>query len=221
LALLMLTSDDLKLDLARVGQLGLDAYLVKPMRRRELFDAIAAAIARRNGDQRLAGAKPAASAEGALNAHRRALRVLLTDDSGDNRLLVRTFLKHSGVRIDEAENGLIAVEKAQAERYDIILMDIQMPIMDGLEAMRLIRRHERQEGLARVPIIALTASALESDVYHTIEAGADFHVSKPVKKATLIAVIESAVAATAQTSVSTPDHEARETEAAHRQPSGA
>src|ERR1700737_2743453 len=70
-------------------------------------------------------------------------------------------------------------------------MDIQMPVMDGLEAMRLIRLREREDGLERTPIIALTASALENDVRRSLDAGADLHISKPVKKATLLAAIES------------------------------
>jgi CheY-like chemotaxis protein len=215
--LLMLTSDDLKIELARVSRLGLDAYLVKPVRRLELFEAIAAAMTRHNGDLRPAGEKSDASSAGALGAPGRPLRVLLTEDSRDNRILIRAYLKKSGARVDEAENGLIAVEKAKTEKYDLILMDIQMPVMDGLEAMRLIRQRERQDGLERTPIIALTASALENDVRRSLDAGADLHVSKPVKKATLLAAIESVVpAAVAEPPALEQDHEASETDAAHQ-----
>ena len=214
--LLMLTSDDLKIELARVSRLGLDAYLVKPVRRLELFEAIAAAMTRHNGDLRPAGEKSAASSAGALGAPGRPLRVLLTEDSRDNRILIRAYLKKSGARVDEAENGLIAVEKAKTEKYDLVLMDIQMPVMDGLEAMRLIRQRERQDGLERTPIIALTASALENDVRRTLDAGADLHVSKPVKKATLLAAIETVVpTAGAEPPALEQDHEAPETDAAH------
>ena len=188
---LMLTSDDLKIDRARLGQIGLAAYLVKPVHRLELFEAIAAAMARHNGDLRPASEKPAAISTDAARSQRRSLHMLLAEDARDNRILVRAYLKNSGARIDEAENGLIAVEKAKAEKYDLILMDIQMPVMDGLEAIRLIRQRERHDGGERVPIIALTASALESDVRRSLDAGADLHVSKPVKKATLLAAIES------------------------------
>ena len=214
--LLMLTSDDLKIELARVSRLGLDAYLVKPVRRLELFEAIAAAMTRHNGDLRPAGEKSAASSAGALGAPGRPLRVLLTEDSRDNRILIRAYLKKSGARVDEAENGLIAVEKAKTEKYDLVLMDIQMPVMDGLEAMRLIRQRERQDGLERTPIIALTASALENDVRRSLDAGADLHVSKPVKKATLLAAIETVVpTAGAEPPALEQDHEAPETDAAH------
>jgi CheY-like chemotaxis protein len=121
----------------------------------------------------------------------RPLRILLAEDARDNRILIRAYLKNSRARIDEAENGLIAVEKARAQTYDLVLMDIQMPVMDGLEAIRIIRQRERQDGIQRVPIIALTASALEADVRRSLDAGADLHISKPVKKATLLAAIES------------------------------
>ena len=189
--ILMLTSDDLKIELARVGQLGLDAYLVKPVRRLELFEAIAAAMALHSGDFRSTLEQTAAQSTGAAGSPARSLHILLAEDARDNRILIRAYLKNSRARIDEAENGLIAVEKAQAEKYDLILMDIQMPVMDGLEAIRLIRQRERHNGSERVPIIALTASALESDVRRSLDAGADLHVSKPVKKATLLAAIES------------------------------
>jgi signal transduction histidine kinase/CheY-like chemotaxis protein len=197
LPLLMLSSDDLKIKLARVGHLGLDAYLVKPVRRLELFEAIASAMARRNGDFRSAGehsADPSISSTrstGAAEVQQRPLRVLLAEDARDNRVLIRAHLKSSRARIDEAENGLVAVAKTKAQKYDLVLMDIQMPEMDGLEAIRLIRQQERQDLSERVPIIALTASALEADVRRSIDAGADLHVSKPVKKATLLAAIES------------------------------
>jgi len=191
--LLMLTSDDLKIEVARVGELGLDAYLVKPVRRLELFEAIAAAMARHKGDFRSAEqtAAPSASSAGAAAPVPRPLRILLAEDARDNRILIRAYLKNSRARIDEAENGLIAVKKARAQTYDLVLMDIQMPVMDGLEAIRIIRQRERQDGIQRVPIIALTASALEADVRRSLDAGADLHISKPVKKATLLAAIES------------------------------
>ena len=190
--LLMLSSDGLKIELARVAKLGLDAYLVKPVRRLELFEAIAAAIARHDGDSRSASGEQAAvpSASTAAPQPQRPLRILLIEDAKDNRTLVRAYLEGSRARVDDAENGLIGVEKTKAEKYDLILMDIQMPVMDGFEATRLIRERERQTGGARVPIIALTASALETDVRRSLEAGADLHVSKPVKKATLLAAIE-------------------------------
>jgi PAS domain S-box-containing protein len=195
--LLMLTSDDLKIELARVGELGLDAYLVKPVHRLELFEAIAAAIARHSAYFRSPVAQPAAPSIGAAGSRQRALRILLAEDARDNRVLIRAYLKSSRAQIDEAENGLIAVEKTKAQKYDLVLMDIQMPMMDGLEAIRIIRQRERRDGSPPMPIIALTASALEADVRRSLDAGADLHVSKPVKKAALLAAIESVMLASA------------------------
>ena len=117
------------------------------------------------------------------------LNILLADDSRDNRLLIRAFLKDSGHRVDEAENGAIAVAKIKSGEYDLVLMDVQMPVMDGLDAMRAVRLWERESGRRRIPILALTASALDDDVRRTIEAGADLHIGKPIRKAVLIAAI--------------------------------
>ncbi len=222
MSILMLTSDDLKVELARVGELGLDGYLVKPVRRLDLFDAIAAAIDSHNGDSPGAGEPPPAapSAVTADAPRQHPLRILLTDDAGDNRVLIRAYLRNSQAQIDDAENGMIAVGKAQAEKYDLILMDIQMPVMDGLEAIRLIRECERAEGgRHRIPIVALTASALESDVRRSLDAGADLHVSKPVKKATLLAAIESVMLVSSSSAWVSPeqDHQAGRAETARRE----
>ena len=215
--LLMLTSDDLKIELTRVGQLGLDAYLVKPVRRQELFEAIAIAMAQHDGDFRSSGtvkpAAPSAPSTDAIQARQRPMHILLAEDAKDNRVLVRAYLKSSHARVDEVENGLLAVERAQAEKYDLILMDIQMPVMDGLDAIRLIRRGERNDGTARVPIIALTASALQADVRRSLDAGADLHVSKPVKKATLLAAIESVTLASVGPAEPSPEQDQKSAEA--------
>jgi two-component system, sensor histidine kinase and response regulator len=190
LPLLMLSSDDLKMDLAHAQELGVDGYLVKPVRRLDLFDAITAAIARRQSENSRAEAESSTGQSESAPQQRR-LRILLTDDARDNRVLICAYLKNSQAQIDEAENGMIAVAKASAEKYDVILMDIQMPVMDGLEAIRHIRERERDQNVSpRVPIIALTASALEGDIRLSLDAGADLHVSKPVKKAILLAAIE-------------------------------
>jgi CheY-like chemotaxis protein len=120
-----------------------------------------------------------------------SVRVLLTDDSPDNRLLIRAHLKDPRYDLDEAENGAIAVEKVKTRRNDVVLIGIQMPVMDGLTATRLICEWESESLAPHTPIVALTASALEEDVRRTLEAGADRHLSKPVRKKMLIATIES------------------------------
>ncbi len=119
----------------------------------------------------------------------RPLRILLADDSFDNRMLIDAYMKRTPYTVEHAEDGLIAVEKVKANHYDLVLMDIQMPVMDGYTAVRAIREWERTQGHARMPIIALTASALDESVLRSLEAGCDAHVSKPVRKATLLQVI--------------------------------
>ncbi len=123
----------------------------------------------------------------------RPLHILLADDSPDNRLLVRNYLRVTPYQVDEAENGKIAIEKFIANHYDLVLMDIQMPEMDGYDATRAMRLWERERGQPRTPILALTASALEENMRRTSEAGCDLHVTKPVKRDTLLEAIRSAV----------------------------
>jgi two-component system sensor histidine kinase/response regulator len=186
---LMLTSDDLRIQLPRVRELGLDAYIVKPVRRADLIAAISIALA---GRGRNGPASPLADPIGVEHGDtpgtraRRPVRVLLVDDSADNRLLINNYLKREPHRIDEAEDGEEGFRKATAERYDLILMDFHMPQVDGLEATQMIRDWETANGLARTPIIVLTASALEEDARRALAAGADAHVSKPITRAMLL-----------------------------------
>ena len=197
LTVLMLSSDDLKVQLTRARELGLDAYLVKPVRRRDLFAAIAAMMikhaARSKGDaaeHRHTAALVSAEDTAAIPEPGRPLSILLADDSKDNRLLIHAYLKDTDWRLDDAENGAIALTKLKTGNFDLVLMDVQMPVMDGLEATRSIRKWEKERGLSRTPILALTASALDEDVRRTLEAGVDMHVSKPIKKTVLVAAIK-------------------------------
>jgi two-component system sensor histidine kinase/response regulator len=191
MVVLMLTSDDRRMSEPRVRKLNLDAHLIKPISRRELLEAIGMALgAHAQGSsapvKKLQGPTPPADLPEAGGP---SLKILLVEDSPDNRLLVRAFLKHSPYRLVEAENGAIAVAMFQQEPFDLILMDIQMPVMDGLAATRAIREWEARHQLNVTPIVALTASAFGDDVEKCIEAGATLHVAKPVKRATLLATI--------------------------------
>ncbi len=188
LIILMLTSDNLTPKLARMRELGLDAYLVKPIRRAELFAAIASAIGKTAAHElqtRQAARKPA-QLEGQA---RPCMRILLADDSFDNRCLIEAYLARSACELDMAENGEIALNKLKSRRYDLVLMDIQMPVMDGYAAVRAYRQWEREHNLQPIRIFALTASALKQDARKCIEAGCDAHLAKPIKKATLLEAI--------------------------------
>lgn len=116
----------------------------------------------------------------------RPLRILLVDDCADNRFLVQAYLKNVPCVVDIAENGLIAVEKSASVAYDIVLMDIQMPVMDGYTATREIRRVELEGGRRPVPIVALTAHTAKDDVRKCLDAGCDVHLSKPIRKQILL-----------------------------------
>nr|CRH06923.1 putative response regulator receiver modulated hybrid Histidine kinase with PAS sensor domain [Candidatus Magnetococcus massalia] len=116
------------------------------------------------------------------------LQILLAEDGEDNAVLVQAFLKKSPHQITWVKNGQQAVEAVMAEEaaFDLVLMDVQMPEMDGYEATRQIRAWEQREGRAAMPILALTAHALSDHVAMSLEAGCDAHLSKPVKKKTLL-----------------------------------
>jgi len=116
-------------------------------------------------------------------------RVLLAEDSEYNVLLVRAYLKNSGIDLEVAENGKIAVEKVISNRPDLILMDLQMPVMDGLEATRAIRQAEGRTGTRPIPILALTADAGQEAVSRSLIAGCSEHLSKPIKRTTLLEAI--------------------------------
>lgn len=119
------------------------------------------------------------------------LKILLVDDSIENRVLIKTFLKKTNHQITEAENGYEAVQLARDNQFDVILMDLQMPVMDGLKATQMIRSFEKTNHKERVHIIALTAYALKEEVDKSIASGCDLHLSKPIKKSTLIEVLNS------------------------------
>jgi PAS domain S-box-containing protein len=190
ITIIMLTSDDLRLNKSTLDEYALDGYLTKPVRRQELFEAVALAQARRSGrGLTISTARPRSVDNAGQQLDAAGLRILLADDSADNRLLVHAYCKNFPISFDDAEDGRIAVDKWKREKYDLIIMDVQMPEMDGLTAIRIIRNCEKKTGNLRTPVIALSAGALEEDVRRSLAAGADLHVSKPVKKKTLMDAI--------------------------------
>lgn len=121
------------------------------------------------------------------NQHRR--RILLADDSLDNLFLFGTYLKRLAVEVDEARNGSVALSKFLAGDYDLILMDVHMPVMDGLTAIREMRGAEARKKIRPTPIVALTASVFGEEIATCIAAGADMYVAKPIKRAALLEVV--------------------------------
>jgi|SRR5580704_3895630 PAS domain S-box-containing protein len=191
--ILMLTSEDLNCQLAKLREIGLHTYLIKPIKRLELL----AKIGRLLGGADSESVRPMPAASSTPAGYVRPLRILLVDDSSDNCELIRAYFKSLPYEVEVAGNGLIAIDKFKAAPHDVVLMDVQMPEMDGLTATCLLRQWEQEQGMASTPIIALTASALQEDVDRSLAAGCNAHVNKPVRKRVLLEVIRSVVAANA------------------------
>ncbi|MGA3190516.1 MAG: response regulator [Bryobacteraceae bacterium] len=124
-----------------------------------------------------------------LAAARPVTRILIVDDSEFNVVLVKAYLRHSAFEIEVAENGKIGVDKVISNRPHLVLMDLQMPVMGGLEATRAIRDWEAGNHLRPIPILALTAHASGDGAVNSLEAGCSEHLTKPIKKATLLSAI--------------------------------
>ena len=184
---IMLTSDHWADDIARTYDLGLGGYLIKPIRRSDLFQTIGIALGRTKGTPptSVAATPPPSPASS------RPLRILLVEDSPDNQLLVRAYLTPTDYLLDVAEHGAIALDKFKSAHYDVILMDMHMPVMDGYAATKAIRSWERDHDLPPTPIIALTALALKEEGVRIFDAGCNTHLTKPVKKSTLLEVLRA------------------------------
>ncbi len=184
--ILMLTSENRAGDVARGRALGVAAYMVKPVKRAELLEAI-------QQTRRVGTAPPAerpATPPGGVLEGAPGLRILLAEDSQDNVLLIQSYLKASECSVDLAGNGEVALRKFISGTYDVVLMDVQMPVMDGYSATRRIRQWEAENRAKPVPILALTAHALPEEVRKSLDAGCTAHLTKPIRKATLLHAIE-------------------------------
>ncbi|MBN2125637.1 MAG: response regulator, partial [Deltaproteobacteria bacterium] len=183
--IMMLTSDHRPGDPARARELGIAGYLVKPVKRSELRQAIVEATG--HGADR--PPKPSHETQSVVAEDRRPLRILLVEDHENNRMVIQAYLKDTSYHLETAENGEIACRKFSSDPFDLVLMDMQMPVMDGYSATRWIRDWEKGEGKEPVPIIALTAHALREDAQKCLDAGCSAYVSKPVRKTKLLETI--------------------------------
>jgi two-component system, sensor histidine kinase and response regulator len=186
LTMIMMASDHWADDIARTYDMGLAGYLTKPIRRSDLLQTLAIAIDRARG----APTAPPASQQ-PVTADARPLHILLVEDSPDNQILIRSYLKATPYRLDIAEDGGVAVEQFKRGHYDVILMDMNMPVMDGYEATRAIRAWEQQQDLPKTQIIALTALVLKEEGEKILEAGCNAHMTKPIKRQTLLEVLQA------------------------------
>jgi CheY-like chemotaxis protein len=186
--IMMLTSAGHLGDAARCKELGVSAYLVKPIRQTEVLDAICQVLNKTT----VTKSRPLVTRH-TLQENKHRSRVLLAEDNAVNQTLAVRLLERRGYSVVVAGNGREAVEAFEKDRFDVVLMDIQMPEMDGFEATAAIRAKEKLTG-RHVPIIAMTAHALIGDQERCIAAGMDGYISKPIRTSEMFATIESMVA---------------------------
>ena len=171
-------------DIARCHDLGLGGFAFKPVQDKDLLQMVRAGLEGTPPE----GKMPDRPFGAALALHP-SLRILLAEDSPDNQTLILAYLKPVAQSIEIAENGSVAVEKYKTQRFDLVLMDVQMPVMDGYAATRAMREWEATQGRPPTPIIALTAHARQEDAENSRVAGCTAHLTKPIKKATLLSAL--------------------------------
>ncbi len=181
--IMMLSSSGQHGETARCRELGVSAYLTKPIQAAELHEAICRVLQRRS-----AAPAPAPRRRTTARASR-PLRILLAEDNVVNQRVAVGLLSNRGHEVVVAENGAEAVAALERESFDVVLMDVQMPVMGGFEATTLIREREQQNG-AHTRIIAMTAHAMAGDRERCLEAGMDGYLSKPIDPAMLYATLE-------------------------------
>jgi two-component system, sensor histidine kinase and response regulator len=181
--IMLLTSDVASGDLARCRKLGIARHLVKPLTPSELLNAVLLAL----GESLEPVGAPAPERGPAMS---RRLRVLVVEDNAVNQMLIVRLLERLGHELVVCSNGQQAVEAYETEAFDLVLMDVQMPVMDGLTATTIIRQHEaRHPDRRRLPIIAVTAAAMRGDRERCLTAGMDDYLTKPIKPEDLTAML--------------------------------
>ena len=158
-------------------------HLTKPIKRSQLFETIFTVFKKRENSLQEDGSKVQTdkSAAPSVELPARTLRILLAEDNPTNQMVVQRLLSKMGHQIDAVENGQLALEALSQNDYDLVLMDVQMPIMDGLEATRTIRDPRSAVRDHRIPIIALSAHAMREDRNRCLAAGADEYLTKPIQ----------------------------------------
>lgn len=191
LVTLMLTSGGQRGDGAKCKELGIGAYLIKPALQSDLLEALLRVLGASSS-----GIKPTQPiTRHTLREGRRNLRILLAEDNSINQRLASRLLEREGHFVIVASDGVKALEAIERESFDLILMDVQMPIMDGLEATTAIRERERTTG-AHTPIVAMTAHAMAGDRQRFLAHGMDGYVAKPIHFRELFDAIELALTST-------------------------
>jgi two-component system sensor histidine kinase/response regulator len=189
--LIMMSSVGRRGDAEEARQVGIEAYLTKPVRQSHLYDALATVMNKPEEDTTAPEEEKQLVTTHSLREAKAQsrVRILVAEDNAVNQKVAVRMLEKLGYRADVAANGLEAVEALSRIPYNAVLMDVQMPEMDGYEATDEIRRREESEG-RRTPVIAMTANAMQGDRAKALEAGMDDYVSKPVKPEELEAVLK-------------------------------
>ncbi|HEX9867830.1 MAG TPA: response regulator, partial [Candidatus Tectomicrobia bacterium] len=197
--IIMLTASGQRGDGVRCRNLGIASYLTKPIKQSELLDAILTVLGRPSPQD-----KPATLVtRHSLRESRQRRHILLAEGNPANQKLLVRLLENQGQSVVVAGNGREVLAALEREPFDLLLMDVEMPEMDGLQAAASIRQKERQTGM-RLPIIALTARATQEDQDRCLEAGMDGYVSKPIRADELLAVVEGMLLDTASPAVGEP-----------------
>ncbi|MBF0508233.1 MAG: PAS domain S-box protein [Deltaproteobacteria bacterium] len=184
--IIILTPVGVRGDANRCQELGIAAYLLKPVKQSDLLSAIIRVM----GTPQKPDQRPQLVTRYALHSDTRTLHLLLVEDNPVNLKLASHILKKQGHTLATAKTGLEALEALKKSNFDLILMDVQMPEMDGLEATRAIREKEKQIG-GHIPIVAMTAYAMKGDRERCFEAGMDGYLSKPIDPQELFRTIDS------------------------------
>ena len=175
----------------------IDDYMMKPIRKKELFSLLEKAAGRIQKQEKENNRK---SRELELEKSSNALKnndnnehkkILVVEDNPDNQFLIRAFLQKKNYLLEMAENGVEALEKFKDNSYDLVLMDIQMPEMNGYQAVNKIREWEAEKELVKTDVVALTAYALDSDRERALSEGFDDHLTKPIKKDKLFELLDN------------------------------
>ena len=184
--IVMLTSSGNRGDAARCAKLDIQGYLHKPAKSSELFVAICTIMGTKSGTSR---STPLVTRHSVCEA-RKNLKILVAEDNKVNQRLALRLLEKLGHSVVLADNGREAVDMLDQGVFDLVLMDLQMPELGGLEATAVIREHEKRTGI-HVPIYALTAHAMKGDPERCHEAGMDGYLSKPIQSQELYKLLDA------------------------------
>ncbi|MFP6737610.1 MAG: response regulator [Planctomycetota bacterium] len=179
---MMLSSGENPGDMARSRDLGIGAFLRKPVTQADLYQSIVETLTAARVETK---EDPGSLAAG----ERESLRILLAEDNLVNQKVTVALLERKGHTVEVAENGRLAVDALAAEKFDVVLMDIQMPVLDGLDATAEIRDREKGTGI-HTPLIALTANAMKGDRERCLQGGLDAYIAKPLRPADLFRTID-------------------------------